>query len=197
MGTRIFTEDLEIARRLIERDAEFTREFFYVKCYPLFKSIYDNYYTDCTSCLEFINQMYVVVLAPSKKTGRCQMENYRGESTIFYWLKSACLFHCFQKFKKKIPSERETESASDRKKEKERSLEPVVESLDRSDAEYLVGQITPPRSSLLMKLRYLDHHTNKETAKILGMTMKNYYNKHKLAKDQLARIIEREERYGK
>ena len=63
--------------------------------------------------------------------------------------------------------------------------------LTRSDVEFLIGQIKPPRYRLLMKLRYLEHHSNKETAKLLGMTMKNYYNKHKLAKDQLARIMEK------
>ena len=196
MGPRIFTEDLEIARRLIRRDGPLTRDYFYKKCYPLFKSIYDRYYTDCANCLEFIHEMYVVVLAPGKKSGHCQMENFRGESTLPKWLKSTCILHCIGRYRRRIPST-DLERGGDRNLPKEESIEPVLEGLARSDVEYLIGQIKPPRYSLLMKLRYLEHHTNKETAKLLGMTMKNYDNKHKLAKDQLARIMEKEGCYEK
>lgn len=79
---KIFTQDLQIAKSLISRDEMVTRKYFYQKCYPLFKSIYDNYYTDCTNCKEFIDEIYILVLAPSKVTGKCQMENFRGESTL-------------------------------------------------------------------------------------------------------------------
>ena len=34
--------------------------------------------------------------------------------------------------------------------------------------------------------------SNEETAEILGMTMDNYYNKHKLAKEQFAKILRKE-----
>ena len=71
---RIYTEDLKIAKALIRHDEGVTRMFFYRQCYPLFKSIYDNYYTDCTAVKEFIDEIYIVVLAPSKITGKCQME---------------------------------------------------------------------------------------------------------------------------
>lgn len=72
---RIYFEDLQTAQALIHRDEAVTRKYFYRQCYPLFKSIYDNYYTDCTNCKEFIDEIYIVVLAPSKITGKCQMEN--------------------------------------------------------------------------------------------------------------------------
>ena len=52
--------------------------------------------------IEFINEIYVVVLAPSKNTGKCQMDNFRGESTLTSWLKSACLFYCYNKYQRKV-----------------------------------------------------------------------------------------------
>jgi len=94
---KIFTEDLLIAKALIKRDEATVRRFFYQQFYPLFKSIYDNYYTDCTCVKEFINEMYILVLAPSKITGKCQMENFRGESTLTKWLQTACLYYCYNK----------------------------------------------------------------------------------------------------
>ena len=49
---KIYTEDLQIAQALIQRDNTITRKYFYHHCFPLFKSIYDNYYTDCTLSLQ-------------------------------------------------------------------------------------------------------------------------------------------------
>lgn len=102
---KIFSEDLQIAKSLIVRDEMVTRKYFYQQCYPLFKSIFDNYYTDCANVKEFIDEMYIIVLAPSKLTGKCQMENFRGESTLTSWLKTACLFYCYKQFeiKGKMP----------------------------------------------------------------------------------------------
>ena len=100
---KIFTEDIQIARALINRDNLITKKFFYVKCYPLFKSIYDKYYTDCVTCKEFIDEIYILVLSPSKRTGRCQLENFKGESTLASWLKSACLYYCYAKYERKPP----------------------------------------------------------------------------------------------
>lgn len=77
---KIFTQDLQIAKSLINKDEMVTRKYFYQQCYPLFKSIYDNYYTDCANCKEFIDEIYIVVLAPSKATGKCQMENFNDET---------------------------------------------------------------------------------------------------------------------
>lgn len=85
---RIYSDDLEIARSLIRHDESVTRNFFYIQCFPLFKSIYDNYYTDCVAVNEFVDEIYLLVLAPSSKTGKCQMENYHGESTLTSWLKT-------------------------------------------------------------------------------------------------------------
>ena len=44
----------------------------------------------------------------------------------------------------------------------------------------------------LIELRYVKEKTNEETADILGMTMDNYYNKHKLAKAQFCNILRKE-----
>lgn len=42
---QIHTEGLQIAKALIDRDEGTTRKYRYKECYPLFKSVYDNYYT--------------------------------------------------------------------------------------------------------------------------------------------------------
>lgn len=198
---QIYTEDLQLAKALIKRDELTTRKFFYKQCYPLFKSIFDNYYTDCENCKEFIDEIYLLVLSPSKTTGKCQMENFRGESTLTSWLKSSCLFYCYKKFeiKERMPKyEKITHQNENNSDEDDRndsiygSLELDFSKLNRNDAMSLLKQMPNKRYSELIHLRYLEQNTNEETAKALGMTMENYYSKHKLAKEQY-QIIQRKE----
>lgn len=179
-----------------------TRKYFYQQCYPLFKSIYDNYYTDCASCKEFIDEIYILVLSPSRKTGKCQMENFRGESTLTSWLKTACLFYCYKRFesKEKMPKHehlshsniKDNDADSDRTSSIYGSIEIDFSNLNRQDALTIIRQMPNKRYRELIRLRYLELKTNEETAKELGMSMENYYNKHKLAKEQYERIFRKE-----
>lgn len=199
---KIYVEDLEIAKALIRRDNMITKKYFYQHCYPLFKSIYDNYHTDCTDCKEFIDEIYIVVLAPSKITGKCQMENFRGESTLTNWLKTACLYYCYKQFeqKEKMPKYEQLTNSNDkglfdedgRNEAVYGSIELDFSNLDRQDALIILNQMPNKRYRELIRLRYLELKTNEETAKALGMTMDNYYNKHKLAKEQYERILRKE-----
>ena len=68
--------------------------------------------------------------------------------------------------------------------------------LNRQDALIILNQMPNKRYSELIRLRYLELKTNEETAKALGMTMDNYYNKHKLAKEQYERIYRKEVRHA-
>lgn len=204
---RIYTEDLQIASALIKRDGVITRRYLYKQCYPLFKSIYDSYYTDCSCCKEFIDEVYLVVLSPSKNTGKCQLENYRGESTLTSWLKTVCLFYCYDKYelKQRLPvyeplqystNKDNDDSASDRIDEIYGSVEIDFSELNRHDALEILKQMPNKRYSRLIELRYLEQKTNEETAEALGMTKENYYNKHKLAKEQYMRILRKEVQHG-
>ena len=203
---KIYQEDLQIAKALIKRDNLVTRKYFYQQCYPLFKSIYDNYYTDCTNCKEFIDEIYIVVLAPSKTTGKCQMENFRGESTLASWIKTACLYYCYKQYeaKEKMPkyerlpnsNVKDNDDDSDRDDAIYGSIEIDFTNLNRQDALIILNQMPNKRYSELIRLRYLQMKTNEETAKALGMTMDNYYNKHKLAKEQYERIFRKEVRHA-
>ena len=203
---KIYHEDLQIAKALIKRDNLVTRKYFYQQCYPLFKSIYDNYYTDCTNCKEFIDEIYIVVLAPSKTTRKCQMENFRGESTLASWIKTACLYYCYKQYetKEKMPkyerlpnsNVKDNDDDSDRDDAIYGSIEIDFTNLNRQDALIILNQMPNKRYSELIRLRYLELKTNEETAKALGMTMDNYYNKHKLAKEQYERIYRKEVRHA-
>lgn len=201
----IYTKDVQIAKALINRDEKVTRTYFYKQCYPLFKSIYDNYHTDCSSCLEFINEIYVVVLSPSKSTGKCQMDNFRGESTLASWIKSACLFYCYHKYQRKVkmpvigqlpdPND-EKYDHTDRLIDLGGSTELDFSDMNKKDVETILSLMPNKRYEELIRLRYLEMKPNDEVAFIMGVDMDNYYNLHKRAKSQYERICRKEEYYG-
>ncbi|WP_337389320.1 sigma-70 family RNA polymerase sigma factor [Prevotella sp.] len=205
---KIYTEDLQIAKALIQRDNMVTRKYFYQHFFPLFKSIFDNYYTDCTDYKEFIDEIYIVVLTPSKITGKCQMENYRGESTLASWIKTACLFYCYKKYElkqrmpvhKPLPHNTEEEDGedaiSDRKSDESLSNPIDFSDMNRADVETLLSLMSNVRYRNIIRLLYLEQKSHKEIAEALGMSMDNYYNKRILAEKQFKQVCRKEARHA-
>lgn len=201
MAIRKFEEDIAIAKSILKRDGKVTRDFMYRKCYPMFKSIYNNYFMDSSDVHEFIDEIYLLILTPSKETNRCQLENFRGESTLATWLKTACLFYCYHRYehKNRIPtveilsSDRDKDDDyGDRLLDNSYSTTMNLSSIDRSDLEIVLKTMSNERYRNIIRLRYLERKSNEETAEALGMTMANYYNKHKLAKEQFVSALRKE-----
>lgn len=192
------TTDHEIVEALRQRNDEVTRDFFYRKCYPLFKSVYDNYHTDCSSCIEFINEIYVHIMSPSKETGKCKLDQFKFQSTLFTWLKTVCLFYCYKRYERK--EKMQTEHIVEKYDEDGVRIDVLPESisidedsLSVNDVEMILSLMPNRRYSHLIRLRYLKNYSNEETAKLMGMNMNTFYNKHKLAKEQYMRILKKEE----
>ena len=202
---RIYTKDLEIASALIRKDEAVTISYFYQQCYPLFKSIYESYYTDCACCKEFMDEIYILVLSPSKTTGKCQLENFRGESTLTSWLKTVCLFYCYKKFelKRRMPVYEQlphsTEKDADNDGQGDRSdliygsTEIDLSGMNRADVEALLSMMPNTRYRNIIRLLYLEQKSHKEVAEALGMSMANYYNKRILAEKQYKQVCRKEE----
>lgn len=203
--TRIFTEDLEIAQAILHRDEAITKRYLYQHCYPLFKSYFDCYYTGCDNCMEFISEIYVLIMTPSRKTGQCRLMGYKGESTLTQWLKVVCKFYCYSQFElknKKVVTESfsqpdsEKSKSSDRIWTKEPSIEEDLRRLQRNDVEVVLALMPNRRYSQLIRLRHVELKSDKETAEALGMAMDNYYNKHKRAKEMFVETLRKEESHA-
>lgn len=204
----IFSQDLQIAKSLINRDEMVTRKYFYQQCYPLFKSIYDNYYTDCISCKEFMDEIYIVVLAPGNTTGKCQLENFRGESTLTSWFKTVCLFYCYKKYELKqrmpvyepllhtVEKEDGEDTMGDRMGDEALSNPIDFSDMNRADVEVLLSLMSNVRYRNIIRLLYLEQKSHKETAEALGMSMDNYYNKRILAERQFKHVCRKEAKHA-
>ena len=184
--------DREIVAALLARDRAVTEAFFYRKCYPLFKACFDKYYTDCESCLEFINEIYLYLMLPNTDTKQSYMQRFSFRCSLTNWLKIVAESYCYQLFRKKGEIIQESLDDTDRFTEIADSLPIEHSNFAREDLQHVLGMMPNLRYRELIKLRYIHNYSNEETAAELGMTMDNYYNKHLLAKKQFVTALKKE-----
>lgn len=126
----------------------------------------------------------------------------QGREYIDELVENSLFFYCYKQFelKERMPKHepishpytKDYEDESDRTDSIYGSIEIDFSNLNRQDALTIIKQMPNKRYSELIRLRYLELKTNEETAKELGMSMENYYNKHKLAKEQYEQIFRKE-----
>lgn len=207
---RIYYEDLVIAQALLNKDRRVTTEFYYKGCYPIFQSLWKNYKTGCESPLELMNQVYMLILYPSIKTGKCQLENYRGESTLRSWIKTVALYHCFGVYGDETIPEEENEDDDDRIETEKVSMKRVVNSdftdfdtvgseemdmtnMIKDDAMRLISLMPNKRYAEVVRLFKIEDYTNTKVAEALGITKANLCNVKHRAMEQFELICRREE----
>ena len=93
--------DRLIVESLLLRDPHVTQQYLYIKCYPLFKSIFDNYYTDSQSCIEFVNEIYLHLMTPDRETGLCKLQSFQFSSTLTTWIKMVAIYYCYGRYRRK------------------------------------------------------------------------------------------------
>lgn len=182
--------DREIVDAILKRDTRVTRLYLYEMYYPMFKTIYDKYYTECESCLEFINDIYVYIMTPGPKSGKCYLASFGFGCRFEHWLKIVVENYCHQLFRKKteiigipdVPDDRITGGST--------TID--IDSLNHIDVNAMLNHMRNKRYRDLIRYRYVKEKSNEETADLLGMSMENYYNKHKLAKEQFTNVLKKE-----
>lgn len=187
--------DKEIVSAILKRNKDVTYLFLYKKCYPLFKAIFINYYTDCESCMEFINNIYLYIMTPSKSTGINKLQGFRYECALTLWIKQVCIYYCYARYKRKTKEETFLQTYADRLKEESHSINVDFSKIERDDILKLLSYMSNSRYAEIIRLFYVENKTNDEVAEILGMSKSNLYNKHILAKEMFAKILRKEVRY--
>lgn len=184
--------DQEIVDAILNRNAHITKEYFYKKCYPLFHSIYNKYYTDCEDTIELINQIYLYILIPNRKTGKSKLDNFEFRCTFIMWLKIVTEHYCHQLFTKKNEYTEINILDGDRNIVSTDSLEIDISNLNLSDVQQILQMMSNERYRKLIEYRYLYEKSNEETAQLLSLSMTNYYNVHLRAKVQFSSLLKKE-----
>lgn len=184
--------DQEIAQAILNRNTFVTKEYLYKKCYPLFKAIYDKYYTDCENTVELINEIYVYILIPNRETHRSKLQDFGFRCSLTMWLKIVTENYCHQLFAKRIPTDENIFVTDDRNDLGDDSFITKTHKLDMDDVQKILSMMPNQRYRKLIEYRYIDEKTNEETALLLDMSMANYYNCHKRAKEQYCEVLRKE-----
>lgn len=184
--------DKEVVAALIGKDSRLTREYLHGKCGPLFKSVFNKYYTDCDSVEELINDIYLYIMMPGKKTGVSKLAAFSFKCSLTMWLKIVVENYCRQLFAKRMDVNENFDITGDRFLHEADSLSADTISTDVDDVRTVLCMMPNERYRTLIRLRYLEDHTNEETAKLMQMTMANYYNTHKRAKEQFCAALKKE-----
>lgn len=187
-----YLKDEDIVRAILHRDSEVTISFLYSKCSPLFKSIYNRYYTDCAKWEELVAEIYVYIMMPSKKTGICKLANFQYQCTLTHWLKIVTENYCRHLYVKKIDLVGNDSGDDDILNRINRSIDIDLSSINMSDIKNILALMPNQRYRTLIEHRYVYRRSNEETAALMSMTMSNYYNKHKLAKAQFVAALKKE-----
>lgn len=181
--------DQEIVKAILDRDTIVTKEFLYRKCYPLFKAVYDKYYTDCESCFELINEIYVYIMIPQKKTNISKLAAFGFRCTLTMWLKIVVENYCHQLYARRMEIDRDSDVGSDRNMPDDESLTENTRSIYMEDVHKILDMMPNQRYRKLIEYRDVDEKSNEETAMLLAVTMANYYNMHKRAKVQYCEVL--------
>lgn len=184
--------DAQIVTAIILRNALVTKEYLFRVCYPLFKSVFDKYYTDCNNCLEFINEIYLYIMMPSKKTGTSKLQGFGFRCSLTMWLKVVTENYCHQIYSRRGQNNIDSLDGNDRFLLPDSSLNEKMNSIDMEDLTKMLNAMPNSRYRQLIEYRYIDDRSNEETALLMGITMANYYNVHKRAKEQFAQILRKE-----
>lgn len=182
--------DRQIVTSLLRMEQLPTAEFLYGKTYPVFKSLHDRYYTDCAEVIDFIHDVYVDFIKPRPISKRCKLETFNYKCSLKNWVGVVAIRYCQHKYKKHIPTIELPEG--DGFWPSEPSILTDIGTLNREDVEAIIGMMPNIRYQRLIRYRYLDELDNEETAEKMGMSMENYYNKHRAAKVQYVQAFLKE-----
>ena len=188
--------DKEIVQAILNRDKEITFLYLYKKCYPIFNVVHRKYYTDCETPIELINEIYIYILTPNKKTGKCKLADFGFRCTLTMWIRIIVENYCHQLFAKKKIIIEDILNQDDRNPFENKSIGIDINvedfefnNLIREDVMKLLNMMSNKRYRQLLIYRYLEEMSNEETAKLLALTIANYYNVHLRAKAQFYTII--------
>lgn len=184
--------DQDIVQAILDKDKEITYLYLYRKCYPIFNAVYRKYETDCESPVELINEIYVYIMLPNKTTGRCKLADFGFRCTLTMWIKIVVENYCRQLFSRRTCLFEKNLTCLDRNDVEFDSIEIDSCNLNKEDVMMILQKMSNERYRELIIHRYLEDKTNEETAMILNISMANYYNSHKRAKEQFCEALRKE-----
>ncbi len=170
--------DREIIQGLIARDDRVTRDFFFVRCRPLFLSIIQKVFNHEVEYDEFVNELYLYLMADDAK----RLREFEYRSSVYQWLKVVAVRFFIRRRREMIEN-------SHRESLYDEGDEPVGDSYPAStDIENLFALMPNQRYVLVIRRLILEDEEPALLAKELGITVDNLYNIKRRAMAQLTQV---------
>lgn len=180
--------DQEIIKRLIDREEAFTRDFFFIRCRPLFFSIIDKVFSCKVEFNEFVNEFYLYLM----ENDAYRLRQFQYRSSIYQWIKVVAIRYFVKKRDSMIENSSQ-ESLLNNIADTE-STNDEVKIITEIDEKRLLQVIANRRFAYVLKRLVVEQEEPKIVAEELNVTVANLYNIKKRAIASLTTILLNENR---
>jgi len=182
--------DQEIIKALIEHDEHVTKDFFFVKCRPLFCSIMDIVFDYEVEYDEMVNELYLYLM----EDDAIKLRNFEYRSSVYQWLKILAIRYFIKKRARMIDNE-SNEPPYDKQEQIAASASDAAVGYD---LERLFEAMPTKRYVKVIRRLILEDCEPEELAREMKITTANLYNIKRRAMAQLTRIALNDiKEYGK
>lgn len=180
--------DQAIIQGLIARDNWVTKEFFFVKCRPLFNSIIQKVFDYEVDYDEFVNELYVYLMEDDAQ----KLRQFEYRSSVYLWLKVLAIRY-FIKKRARMIDDTSQETPYD-----EGVLITGEKNSAAEDMERLFMLMPNKRYVYVIQKLMLEDWEPEQLAKEMNITTANLYNIKRRAMAQLTQVALKDiKAYGK
>ena len=172
--------DQEIIKGLIERDEYVTKDFFFVKCKPLFYSIINIVFDYEVEYDELVNELYLYLM----EDDAIKLRNFEYRSSVYQWLKVIAI-RFFIKKRARMIDNTSGEPPYDKQDQIAASESDVAVEYD---IERLFEAMPTKRYVYVIRRLILEDCEPEELAREMNITTANLYNIKRRSMAQLTRI---------
>lgn len=182
--------DQEIIKGLIARDNRITKDFFFVKCQPLFYSIMKLVFSYEVEYEEMVNELYVYLMENDAQ----KLRDFQYRSSVYQWLKVLAIRFFIKKRAHLIDDKSQETLYSGNNQMASPELEMCVE----EDMERLFKAMPTKRYVHVIRRLILEDWQPEKLAEEMVITTANLYNIKRRAMAQLTRAALNDiKEYGK
>lgn len=177
--------DYEIIQGLINRDNLVTKDFFFIKCRPLFQSVISYVFSYPVDYDEFVDELYEELM----RNDAHKLRKFKYESSVFQWLKVVSIRFFIRKRENMI--ENSSKELFYNSSEDENSGI-VSESTAAMDLECLFSMMKNKRYVYVIRRLMIDNIEPATLAHSMNITTANLYNLKRRAMFDLSQVAIKE-----
>ena len=182
--------DKDIINGLIAHDNDVTKEFFFVKCRPLFYSIMKIVFDYEVEYDELVNELYLYLMEDDAS----KLRNFQYRSSVYQWLKILAIRFFIKKRARMIDND-SSESPYDKQEQIAASESDVAVEYDM---ERLFEAMPTKRYVYVIRRLIVEDCEPEELAREMNISTANLYNIKRRSMAQLTRIALKDiKEYGK